>query len=113
MKMVTALGWETAGRFDYLVVELARFDGIAEPRAVQFDLYRDPRLMRLRLAAIQSNHFAPVCLERELFSPAPEGAYAGAGRRSAAAAQPGCPCGTTAPRAGSTPSPSAQSRPST
>jgi hypothetical protein len=27
--------------------------------------------------AVQSNHFAPLFLERELFSPAPEGAYAG------------------------------------
>ena len=77
MKMVTAAGWETIGRFDYLVLELARFDGMAEPRAVQFDLYRDPHLMRLRLAAVQSSHFAPRLLERELFSPAPVGAYAG------------------------------------
>ena len=77
MKMATGLGFETAARFDYLVLELARFDGMAEPRAVQFDLYRDPHLMRLRLAAVQSHHFAPVFLERELFSPAPEGAYAG------------------------------------
>ena len=59
MKMVTALGWETAGRFDYLVLELARFDGIAEPRAVQFDLYRDPHLMRSRLAAAQSSLPSP------------------------------------------------------
>jgi GNAT superfamily N-acetyltransferase len=77
MKMATGLGFETAARFDYLVLDLARFDGMAEPRAVQFDLYRDPHLMRLRLAAVQSHHFVPVFLERELFSPAPEGAYAG------------------------------------
>ena len=77
MKMVTALGWETVARFDYLVLEIARFDGMAVPRAVQFDLYRDPHLMRLRLAAVQSHHFAPLFLERELFWPAPEGAYAG------------------------------------
>ena len=77
MKMATGLGFETAARFDYLVLELARFDGMAEPRAVQFDLYRDPHLMRLRLAAVQSHQFAPLFLERELFSPAPEGAYAG------------------------------------
>jgi GNAT superfamily N-acetyltransferase len=77
MKMMTRLGWETIGRFDYLVLDLARFDGMAEPRAVQFDLYRDPHLMRLRLAAVRSSHFAPRLLERELFSPAPEGAYAG------------------------------------
>jgi GNAT superfamily N-acetyltransferase len=77
MKMATGLGLETAARFDYLVLDLARFDGMAEPRAVQFDLYRDPHLMRLRLAAVQSHHFAPLFLERELFSPAPEGAYAG------------------------------------
>jgi len=77
MKMVTALGWETAARFDYLVLELARFDGMAEPRGLQFDLYRDPHLMRLRLAAVQSHHFVPLFLDRELFSPAPEGAYAG------------------------------------
>jgi GNAT superfamily N-acetyltransferase len=77
MKMVTALGWETVGRFDYLVLELARFDGMAEPRAVQFDLYRDPHLMRLRLSAVQSHQFAPLYLERELFSPAPAGSYAG------------------------------------
>ena len=31
MKMVTALGWETAARFDDLVVEHARSDGMAEP----------------------------------------------------------------------------------
>src|SRR3990172_7665513 len=77
MKMASGVGFETAARFDYLVLELARFDGMAEPRAVQFDLYRDPHLMRLRLAAVQSHHFAPLFLERELFSPAPEGAYAG------------------------------------
>ena len=77
MKMVTGFGWETIGRFDYLVLDLARFDGMAEPRAVQFDLYRDPHLMRLRLAAARSSHFAPRLLERELFSPAPLGAYAG------------------------------------
>ena len=77
MKMVTALGWETAARFDYLVLDLARFDGMAEPRAVQFDLYRDPHLIRSRLAAVRSHHFAPLFLEGELFSPAPEGAYAG------------------------------------
>lgn len=77
MKMVTALGWETVARFDYLVLELARFDGMAEPRAVQFDLYRDPHLVGLRLAAVQSHQFAPLFLEKELFSPAPQGAYAG------------------------------------
>jgi GNAT superfamily N-acetyltransferase len=77
MKMVTVRGYDTVARFDYLVLELARFDGIAEPRAVQFDLYRDPHLMRLRLAAARSHHFAPLFLEGELFSPAPDGAYAG------------------------------------
>ncbi len=77
MKMITSLGWETVGRFDYLVLELARFDGMAGPRAVQFDLYRDPHLMGLRLAAVQSQHFAPLYLEKELFSPAPAGSYAG------------------------------------
>ena len=77
MKMVTALGWESVARFDYLVLELARFDGMAEPRAVQFDLYRDPHLAGLRLATVQSHQFVPVFLERELFSPAPQGAYAG------------------------------------
>jgi L-amino acid N-acyltransferase YncA len=77
MKMVTALGFETVARFDYLILELARFDGIAAPRAVRFDLYRDPHLMGLRLAAARSHHFVPLFLEKELFSPAPEGAYAG------------------------------------
>jgi GNAT superfamily N-acetyltransferase len=77
MKMVTALGWDTVSRFDYLVLELARFDGMAEPRAVQFDLYRDPHLMSLRLTAVQSHHFVPLFLEKELFSPAPAGSYAG------------------------------------
>ena len=77
MKMVTALGWATVARFDYLVLELARFDGMAEPRAVRFDLYRDPHLVGLRLAAVQSHQFVPLFLEKELFSPAPQGAYAG------------------------------------
>ena len=77
MKMVRALGWQTVARFGYLVLELARFDGMAEPRAVQFDLYRDPNLVGLRLAAVQSHQFAPLFLEKELFSPAPQGAYAG------------------------------------
>jgi GNAT superfamily N-acetyltransferase len=77
MKMVTALGWETVSRFDYLVLDLARFDGMAEPRAVQFDLYRDPHLMRLRLTTVQSHQFVPLFLEKELFSPAPVGSYAG------------------------------------
>ena len=77
MKMVAALGWETVSRFDYLVLDLARFDGMAEPRAVQFDLYRDPHLMRLRLTPVQSHQFVPLFLEKELFSPAPVGSYAG------------------------------------
>jgi len=88
MKMVTAMGFETIGRFDYLVLDLARFELERTPRAVQFDLYRDPHLMRLRLAAVQSHHFVPVFLERELFSPPPEGAYTGswtAGERSGTA----------------------------
>jgi GNAT superfamily N-acetyltransferase len=88
MKMVTAMGFETIGRFDYLVLDLARFEPERTPRAVQFDLYRDPHLMRLRLAAVQSHHFVPVFLERELFSPPPEGAYTGswtAGERSGTA----------------------------
>jgi GNAT superfamily N-acetyltransferase len=77
MKMVTALGFETVARFDYLILELARFDGIAAPRAVRFDLYKDPHLLDLRMAAVRSHHFVPIFLEKELFSPAPEGAYAG------------------------------------
>ncbi|HEX6774643.1 MAG TPA: GNAT family N-acetyltransferase, partial [Methylomirabilota bacterium] len=77
MKMVTALGFETVARFDYLILELARFDGIAAPKAVRFDLYKDPHLLDLRLAAVRSHHFVPIFLEKELFSPAPEGAYAG------------------------------------
>src|SRR5262245_5667278 len=77
MKMVTNLGWETVARFDYLILELARFDGIAAPRAGHIDLYRDPHVMELRQAAVRSHHFVPLFLEKELFSPAPEGAYAG------------------------------------
>jgi len=77
MKMVTKLGWETVARFDYLILELARFDGIAAPRAAHFDLYHDPHVMELRLAAVRSHHFVPLFLEKELFSPAPEGGYAG------------------------------------
>jgi GNAT superfamily N-acetyltransferase len=77
MKMVTALGFETVARFDYLVLELARFDGIAGPRAVRVDLYQDPHLLGLRVAAFRSHHFVPLFLEKELFSPPPEGAYAG------------------------------------
>ena len=77
MKMVTALGWQTAARFDYLVLELARFDGISAPRAVRFDLYQNPYLLELRMAAVRSHNFVPAFLEKELFSPAPEGAYAG------------------------------------
>ena len=77
MKMVTALGFETVARFDYLVLELARFDGMTGPRAVGVDLYRDPYLLELRVAAVRSHHFVPLFLEKELFSPPPEGAYAG------------------------------------
>lgn len=77
MKMVVGLGFQTVARFDYLVLELARFDGITAPRAVRFDLYQDPHLLRLRTTAVGSHHFVPVFLEKELFSPAPEGAYAG------------------------------------
>lgn len=77
MKMVTALGFETVARFDYLVLELARFDGIAAPRAVRFDLHQDPHLLGLRTAAVRAHHFVPLFLEKELFAPAPEGSYAG------------------------------------
>src|SRR5262245_64723192 len=71
MKMVTNLGWETVARFDYLILELARFDGIAAPRAGHIDLYRDPHVVELRQAAVRSHHFVPLFLEKELFSPAP------------------------------------------
>jgi len=77
MKMVTALGFETAARFDYLVLELARFDGMAGPRAVRVDLHQDPYLLGLRVAAVRSHQFVPLFLEKELFSPPPEGAYGG------------------------------------
>jgi GNAT superfamily N-acetyltransferase len=77
MKMVTALGFETVARFDYLVLELARFDGMTGPRAVRVDLGQDPYLLELRMDAVRSHHFVPLFLEKELFSPQPEGAYAG------------------------------------
>lgn len=42
MKMVAALEFET----------VAHFEGVAAPQAARFDVYHDPHLLALRLAAV-------------------------------------------------------------
>lgn len=77
MKMVTALGWETLGRFDYLVLDLERFEPNPEARVRKVNILGDAAHAAWRFGGVFLHHFVPLFLHMELFLPRPAGAYVG------------------------------------
>ena len=94
MKMVTALGWETAGRFDYLVLDLARFAADPAVRIRKVDALGDPAHAAWRFGEVFLHHFVPRYLVSELFRPHPKGSYMGSltafGPEGSASVRNGC-----------------------
>jgi GNAT superfamily N-acetyltransferase len=84
MRMIARRGWQTVERYDYLVLDLARFatDRAAEVRRV--NVWDDPALVSSRLDAVALQHFVPEHLDLELFAPPPTGSYAGSWQASVA-----------------------------
>jgi GNAT superfamily N-acetyltransferase len=77
MKMVQALGWETVGRFDYLILNLDRFGPDPAVRIRKVDALGDPAHAAWRFGEVSLHHFVPRYLVSELFRPHPRGPYMG------------------------------------
>jgi GNAT superfamily N-acetyltransferase len=77
MKMVGALGWEAVARFDYLILDLARFEPDPAVRIRKVDALGDPAHAAWRFGEVSLHHFVPRYLVSELFTPYPRGAYMG------------------------------------
>jgi GNAT superfamily N-acetyltransferase len=77
MRMVGALGWETLGRFDYLILDLARFEPDPAVRIRKVDALGDPAHAAWRFGEVSLHHFVPRYLVSELFRPYPQGSYMG------------------------------------
>jgi GNAT superfamily N-acetyltransferase len=77
MAMVTSLGWEPVARFDYLVLDLARFAPDPEVRIRKVDALGDPAHAAWRFGEVFLHHFVPRYLVSELFQPYPKGPYMG------------------------------------
>lgn len=77
MKMVTALGWEAMARFDYLVLDLGRFQPDPQVRVRKVSILGDPAHAAWRFGGVFLHHFVPFFLHSELFLPCPAGAYVG------------------------------------
>jgi ribosomal protein S18 acetylase RimI-like enzyme len=77
MKMVGALGWEAVARFDYLILDLARFEPDPGVRIRKVDALGDPAHAAWRFGEVSLHHFVPRYLVSELFTPYPKGPYMG------------------------------------
>ena len=77
MAMVTSLGWEPVARFDYLVLDLARFAPDPEVKIRKVDALGDPAHAAWRFGEVFLHHFVPRYLVSELFQPYPKGPYMG------------------------------------
>ena len=77
MAMVTSLGWEAVARFDYLVLDLARFAPDPAVRIRKVDALGDPAHAAWRFGEVFLHHFVPRYLVSELFQPYPKGPYMG------------------------------------
>jgi hypothetical protein len=77
MRMVTSLGWEKVGRFDYLVLDLTRFEPDREVHIRKVDALGDPAHAAWRFGEVFLHHFVPRYLVSELFRPYPKGPYMG------------------------------------
>ncbi len=77
MAMVTGLGWEPIARFDYLVLDLARFVPDPEVHIRKVDALGDPAHAAWRFGEVYLHHFVPRYLVSDLFQPHPRGPYLG------------------------------------
>jgi GNAT superfamily N-acetyltransferase len=77
MAMVTNLGWEPVARFDYLVLDLARFVPDPEVHIRKVDALGDPAHAAWRFGEVYLHHFVPRYLVSDLFQPHPRGPYLG------------------------------------
>jgi ribosomal protein S18 acetylase RimI-like enzyme len=77
MKMVTSLGWEPIARFDYLVLDLARFAPDPEVHIRKVDALGDRAHAAWRFGEVFLHNFVPRYLVSELFQPHPRGPYMG------------------------------------
>jgi len=77
MRMVGALGWETVARFDYLILDLHRFEADPEVRIRKVDVLGDPARAAWRFGEVSLHNFVPRYLVSELFQPHPKGPYMG------------------------------------
>ncbi len=77
MAMVTSLGWEPIARFDYLVLDLARFAPDPEVKIRKVDVLGDPAHAAWRFGEVFLHHFVPRYLVSDLFRPYPKGPYMG------------------------------------
>jgi ribosomal protein S18 acetylase RimI-like enzyme len=77
MRMVGALGWEAVGRFDYLILDLTRFEPDPAVRIRKVDALGDPAHAAWRFGEVSLHHFVPRYLVSELFTPYPKGPYMG------------------------------------
>lgn len=77
MAMVTSLGWEPVARFDYLVLDLARFAPDPEVKIRKVDVLGDPAHAGWRFGEVFLHHFVPRYLVSDLFRPYPRGPYMG------------------------------------
>ena len=77
MKMVGVLGWEAVARFDYLILELARFRPDPAVRIRKVDALGDPAHAAWRFGEVSLHNFVPRYLVSELFRPYPGGCYMG------------------------------------
>ena len=77
MAMVTSLGWESIARFDYLVLDLARFAPDPEVNIRKVDALGDRAHAAWRFGEVFLHHFVPRYLVSDLFRPYPKGPYMG------------------------------------
>jgi GNAT superfamily N-acetyltransferase len=77
MAMVTSLGWEPIARFDYLVLDLARFAPDPEVKIRKVDALGDRAYAAWRFGEVFLHHFVPRYLVSDLFQPYPKGPYMG------------------------------------
>ena len=66
-----------SARFDYLILDLTRFEPDPAVRIRKVDALGDPAHAAWRFGEVSLHHFVPRYLVSELFTPYPKGAYMG------------------------------------
>jgi hypothetical protein len=77
MRMVGGQGWEAVARFDYLILDLTRFEPDPAVHIRKVDALGDPAHAAWRFGEVSLHHFVPRYLVSELFQPYPKGSYIG------------------------------------